>query len=124
MTTIFTYKNLTYMKRFLQISGMAFLIVLFTGLRNTASAQPAGDVSYQTFYDELSPYGQWIDYPEYGYVWCPDQGPDFRPYSTGGHWEWSDEYEWTWVSDYDWGWAAFHYGRWLYDPYYGWLWVP
>lgn len=124
MATFFTYKNLTYMKRVLQLSGMAFLIMLFTGLRNTASAQPAGDVSYQTFYDELSPYGRWIDYPEYGYVWCPDEGGDFRPYSTNGHWVWSDDYEWMWVSDYDWGWAPFHYGRWFYDDMYGWLWVP
>jgi len=124
MITIFTYKNLTYMKRLLQISGMAFLIMLFTGLRNTASAQPGGYVSYQTFYDELSPYGRWIDYPEYGYVWCPDEGSDFRPYSTNGHWVWSDDYEWMWVSDYNWGWAPFHYGRWFYDDIYGWLWMP
>jgi hypothetical protein len=124
MTTIFTYKKLVCMKRFIQISGMAFLIMLFTGLRNTASAQPADDVSYQNFYDELSPYGRWIDYPEYGYVWCPDEGSDFRPYSTNGHWVWSDDYEWMWVSDYEWGWAPFHYGRWFYDDMYGWLWVP
>jgi len=112
------------MKRFLQISATALIVMLFTGLRNTASAQPAGDVSYQNFYDELSPYGRWIDYPEYGYVWCPDEGPDFRPYSTNGHWVWSDDYEWMWVSDYSWGWAPFHYGRWFYDDMYGWMWMP
>ena len=81
-------------------------------------------ISYQTFYDELSPHGRWIDYPEYGYVWAPDIGPDFQPYSTGGHWVWSDEYDWMWVSDYSWGWAPFHYGRWFHDSYYGWMWVP
>ncbi|MBS1607730.1 MAG: hypothetical protein JSS70_02915 [Bacteroidetes bacterium] len=124
MTTNFTYKNSTYMKRFLQISAMAFVIMLSAGLRNTVSAQPAGDVSYQDFYDELSPYGRWIDYPEYGYVWCPDEGADFRPYSTNGHWVWNDDYEWMWVSDYSWGWAPFHYGRWFYDDMYGWMWMP
>ncbi|MES1215899.1 MAG: DUF6600 domain-containing protein [Bacteroidota bacterium] len=112
------------MKRFLQITGTALLIMLFAGFRNTASAQPGGEVSYQNFYDELSPYGRWIDYPEYGYVWCPDEGADFRPYSTNGHWVWSDDYEWMWVSDYSWGWAPFHYGRWFYDDMYGWMWVP
>lgn len=83
-----------------------------------------GEVDFQTFYDELSPYGQWIDYPGYGYAWVPDAGPDFQPYSTNGHWVWSEEEEWLWVSDYDWGWAPFHYGRWMDDPYYGWVWIP
>ena len=54
----------------------------------------------------------------------PDADEDFQPYSTNGHWVWTDDYEWMWVSDYDWGWAPFHYGRWDNDPYYGWYWVP
>jgi hypothetical protein len=81
------------------------------------------DVSFQVFYDALSPYGQWVTYQDYGYVWIPDVGPDFVPYSTAGYWVMTD-YGWTWVSDYEWGWAPFHYGRWDYDNYYGWLWVP
>ncbi len=112
------------MKRLLQISGMALFIMLFADMRNNVNAQPVGDVSYQTFYDELSPYGRWIDYPEYGYVWSPDEGADFRPYNTNGHWVWSDDYEWMWVSGYSWGWAPFHYGRWFYDDMYGWMWMP
>jgi hypothetical protein len=83
----------------------------------------SGDVSYQTFYDNLSPYGQWIDYPNYGYVWSPSVGADFKPYATNGHWVYTDM-GWTWASDYNWGWATFHYGRWFYDNSYGWLWVP
>jgi hypothetical protein len=115
------------MKRIMKIAVLAFVIILGSSLRNKASAQNynnRNDVTYQTFYDELSPYGQWIDYPQYGYVWVPDAGPDFRPYSSNGHWVWTDNYEWMWVSDYDWGWAPFHYGRWLEDEYYGWVWVP
>ncbi|MDO9254859.1 MAG: hypothetical protein Q7U54_05035 [Bacteroidales bacterium] len=81
------------------------------------------DISFQVFYDQLSPYGQWMDNPAYGYVWIPDAGSDFVPYSTAGHWIMTD-YGWTWVSDYDWGWAPFHYGRWDYDDYLGWFWVP
>ncbi|MGD1045120.1 MAG: DUF6600 domain-containing protein [Bacteroidota bacterium] len=87
-----------------------------------ASAQQ-GSVSFGVFYNELTPYGQWVDYPNYGYVWIPSAGPDFAPYSTNGHWIWT-EYGWTWVSGYSWGWAPFHYGRWDYDDYYGWFWVP
>ncbi len=112
------------MKRILKISGIAFLVMLFCATHTPASAQgPMPSVTYQTFYDDLSPYGDWIDYPEYGYVWHPRM-VDFRPYSTSGHWVWTDEYQWMWVSDYNWGWAPFHYGRWLYDDFYGWVWVP
>jgi hypothetical protein len=123
------------MKRILKMTALAFVILLGSSLRNNVSAQSdyhddspdysdSRDVSYQTFYDELSPHGNWIEYPGHGYVWQPGMGNDFRPYSTGGHWVWSDQYEWMWVSDYDWGWAPFHYGRWFSDPSYGWLWVP
>ena len=80
-------------------------------------------VNFQVFYDGLSPYGQWFDYGNYGYVWIPDAGSDFVPYSSEGHWILTDD-GWTWASDYEWGWAPFHYGRWFYDNSYGWLWVP
>jgi len=80
-------------------------------------------VNFQVFYDGLSPYGQWVDYGNYGYVWIPDVGSDFVPYSSEGQWILTDD-GWTWASDYEWGWAPFHYGRWYYDNSYGWLWVP
>ncbi len=82
-----------------------------------------GYVSYQVFYDQLSPYGQWSDYHDYGYVWIPNASRNFFPYSTDGHWIMT-EYGWTWLSDYPWGWAPFHYGRWDFDNYYGWFWIP
>ena len=81
--------------------------------------QPDG----QDFYDELGPYGQWVQTPEYGNVWIPDAEPGFQPYATNGHWI-VTEYGNTWVSDYSWGWAPFHYGRWYQDRYRGWAWVP
>lgn len=79
-------------------------------------------ITYQQFYDQLSPYGSWVSYQDYGYVWVPDI-PDFQPYYSNGQWVYTD-YGWTWASDYSWGWAPFHYGRWLEDPSLGWLWVP
>ena len=81
------------------------------------------EVTYQTFYDQLSPYGQWVQDPDYGYVWMPDVSPDFKPYATDGHWVYTDE-GWAWDSNYPWGWAAFHYGRWFFRDGYGWMWVP
>lgn len=81
-------------------------------------------MSYQTFYDQLSPYGSWIDYPGYGYVWVPQVDEGFSPYMTSGRWVYTDM-GWTWASDYQWGWATFHYGRWFRDPDYGgWMWMP
>jgi hypothetical protein len=95
-----------------------FLIVGFS----PANAQ-GRSVSLQTFYDELSYHGDWINNPDYGYVWRPNVGNDFRPYYTNGRWLMT-EYGNTWVSDYSWGWAPFHYGRWFYDDYDGWIWLP
>lgn len=88
---------------------------------NTTNAQAS--VSLQVFYDELQPYGTWMDYGNYGYVWVPRVDRGFTPYATNGYWI-NTEYGNTWVSDYSWGWAPFHYGRWLYDDLYGWMWVP
>ena len=80
-------------------------------------------VSLQIFYDELSPYGKWVQSPDYGFVWVPDVAEGFEPYSTNGYWAYTDD-GWTWVSYYNWGWAPFHYGRWFNDPYYGYVWIP
>ncbi|HXC04968.1 MAG TPA: DUF6600 domain-containing protein [Bacteroidia bacterium] len=100
-----------------------FILILTISLCTVVLPAQRASVSFQVFYNELSPYGTWIDYPSYGYVWTPYAGADFIPYSTAGHWVWTDE-GWLWLSDYAWGWGPFHYGRWLYDDYYGWLWIP
>ncbi len=84
--------------------------------------QAAASVSYQTFYDELSPYGRWVDYPGYGYVWSPTIA-NFRPYYDNGYWM-NTNTGWSWNSNYNWGWAPFHYGRWFYETGYGWMWLP
>jgi len=86
-----------------------------------ASAQVS--VNFQVFYDNLSPYGTWVNNPDYGYVWMPDINGEFTPYSTNGYWVLTDA-GWTWVSNYSWGWAPFHYGRWYNDPWYGYMWIP
>ena len=93
-------------------------------LLSATDVQPLPPVgSFQVFYDELSPYGQWIDYPGYGYAFIPAAEAGFQPYTSNGHWVMTN-YGWTWASGYPWGWAAFHYGRWAYDNSYGWLWLP
>jgi hypothetical protein len=101
----------------------AFALVCIMSVQKTFAQYDEAYISYNDFYENLAPYGQWIDDPQYGYVWSPNEDGSFRPYYTNGHWVMTD-YGNTWVSDYPWGWACFHYGRWTYDPYYGWLWIP
>ena len=106
---------------------LGLLSLLITMITLPARAQYndyEDDVSLETFYEELSPYGVWIDDPQYGLVWRPDVNQDeFRPYYSRGHWEMT-KYGNTWVSDYDWGWAPFHYGRWHHHSRRGWVWIP
>jgi len=111
------------MKNMIKSAIMLGLVLLFAGTTQKAMAQ-GEDVSLQSFYDELSPYGTWIQDPQYGYVWRPDVDQDeFRPYYSSGRWAMT-EYGNTWVSDYEWGWAPFHYGRWIYNRYNQWVWLP
>jgi hypothetical protein len=106
--------------RFAGLVALGFLLVTFSQTKTLAQDVV---VSYQTFYDELSPYGQWVDDPEYGSVWVPNEAPGYRPYATNGHWAMT-EYGNMWVSDAPYGWATYHYGRWTYNSYYGWVWIP
>ena len=119
-TLVYEIKTKNKMKLLINFSLIIILNLFSLTVPKESVAQ---SVSFQVFYDNLSPYGHWIDYPNYGYVWIPTAGPDFFPYSSNGHWVFTD-YGWTWVSYYDWGWAPFHYGRWSYDDYYGWFWMP
>ena len=71
---------------------------------------------------ELSPYGKWIDTPDYGRVWVPaSQDPNWQPY-TDGSWVYTP-YGWSFAPTVAWGWLAFHYGRWGWGPW-GWFWEP
>lgn len=99
------------------------LVTLFTLTGSyKAESQISTGISFNTFYTQLSPYGRWINNPDYGQVWIADVN-GFEPYSNNGYWEYTN-WGWTWVSDFDWGWAPFHYGRWTFIPTYGWAWVP
>jgi hypothetical protein len=90
-----------------------------------AEQQPV-NVTYNYFYDTLSPYGSWINVDGYGMCWQPSVvvvNRGWRPYCDGGRWIYTDA-GWYWYSDYTWGWAPFHYGRWLSHPTWGWCWYP
>jgi hypothetical protein len=91
-----------------------------------ASFQPEADAGASAFYNDLAPYGAWVQQPDYGLVWQPTVdtiNPDWCPYVDAGQWLYSDS-GWYWQSDYTWGWAVFHYGRWVNLPHRGWVWQP
>ena len=87
------------------------------------SAAPGDSVeTVDVFYDQLSPYGAWVDEPDVGRVFIPET-PNYVPY-TVGHWEYTS-LGFVWVSSESYGWATSHYGRWAFSNNYGrWYWLP
>jgi hypothetical protein len=103
----------------------SFLLMLGMGIAFSqhVTASPHAGISFQVFYNELSPFGDWVMDPVHGYVWVPYVDHGFQPYATNGYWAMTN-FGNTWVSNYSWGWAPFHYGRWFFSNFYGWAWVP
>jgi len=114
------YQQIKYKLTLVMLCAVFFITA---GVQKAHAQYSDVSVSYQDFYDDLAPYGIWVDDAQYGYVWVPNVTSDFRPYYTNGYWLMT-QYGNTWVSNYQWGWIPFHYGRWTYDTYYGWLWIP
>ncbi|WP_395738597.1 DUF6600 domain-containing protein [Prosthecobacter sp.] len=103
-----------------------FLLLFATLIAVAAPLTPAradDSVPVDFFYDALSPYGDWVYTPNYGYVWQPlaSQQPGWAPYSDGS-WVYTDA-GWTWMSNEDFGWLTYHYGRWIRMQHH-WFWVP
>ncbi len=101
-----------------------FLLALFAV--TWAMPRPAearSEISFDFFYDALSPHGEWIDVGDYGTCWRPrGVDADWRPYSDG-YWSYTDG-GWTWVSYEEFGGIVYHYGRWVEVDDEGWCWVP
>ncbi len=113
---MFTMKNIS---KSLVVFWTAITLLVTAGTSAKAQQQY---VDFDVFYNELSPYGNWYNDPDYGYVWQPREINNFQPYYTNGYWVMT-EYGNTWVSNYAWGWAPFHYGRWTMGRM-GWVWIP
>ncbi|MCU0784576.1 MAG: hypothetical protein MUF81_11155 [Verrucomicrobia bacterium] len=89
-------------------------------------APQAANVTYNYFYDTLSPYGSWIEIDGYGRCWQPTVvvvNRGWQPYGDRGRWLYTDA-GWYWNSDYSWGATTFHYGRWFNHARWGWCWWP
>jgi hypothetical protein len=74
-------------------------------------------------WDDLDAYGDWGDFPGYGYGWAPYEPFGWSPYGLG-MWSWYPGWGYTWISGEPWGWLPFHYGWWNFDPTMGWFWMP
>jgi hypothetical protein len=74
-------------------------------------------------WDDLDAYGDWGDFPGYGYGWAPYEPFGWSPYGLG-MWSWYPNWGYTWISGEPWGWLPFHYGMWNYDASMGWFWMP
>jgi len=101
------------------------LVFLFfvTGISTNKAQNYRDRVTFNYFYYQLLPYGQWIEINNNLYAWKPDRVSwNWKPYSIG-RWAWTS-YGWYWNSYEPFGWATYHYGRWFYDDYYGWIWIP
>jgi len=88
---------------------------------DSISGEPVASV--EVFYDQLSPYGAWVDEPGLRRrVFIPEQA-QFVPY-TDGHWQYTSV-GFVWISAQPFDWATSHYGRWVYSrPYSRWAWLP
>lgn len=118
-------------RRYAQFASLAAAAILAAGCAGTyqyQSESPDSDSYYSSgdvgpYYDDLAPYGTWVQVDAYGWAWCPLDVPfGWRPY-TAGYWADTD-WGWMWMSDDPWGNTPYRYGRWAFDSYYGWVWVP
>jgi hypothetical protein len=102
-------------------------------------------VSFQSFYDVLSPMGEWIQVSKedvdedlndgegqsysslaedenFLFIWKPTADASWKPYMNG-KWVYTN-HGWLWQSYDAWGNATYNYGRWWNSKKYGWVWMP
>src|SRR5476649_1000552 len=88
-----TLENNLMKTRYLLLAFVALSAFFLSPGLLRAQDNPNDDqgVSFQTFYDQLSDQGTWIQTDDYGYVFQPTvTDPNWAPY-TDGHWVDSDE---------------------------------
>lgn len=85
-----------------------------------APGEPVENVD--VFEDQLSPYGVWVDDPDVGHVFIPEES-NYVPY-TNGHWVYTSV-GFVWQGSQPFSWATSHYGRWAYSRNFNrWSWLP
>jgi hypothetical protein len=105
--------------RWLSIAILVMVVFTFSPAK---SAQADGFSFSVGFHDELSPYGTWVNYSNYGNVWRPYGYSGWRPY-VDGYWGYTN-YGPTWYGNEPYSPYVYHYGNWIFTPMYGWVWIP
>lgn len=102
--------------------SIAILVMVVFAFSPAKSAE-AADFSFSVgFHDELSPYGTWVSFSNYGNCWRPYGYSGWRPYMDG-YWGYTS-YGPTWYGNEPYAPYVYHYGYWIYTARYGWIWVP
>lgn len=104
----------------MKTGGILLFAIFLWG--SVAVSRAEDSITFQDFYDALTPHGDWVELADYGYCWRPFVDDHWRPY-TDGQWVYTDA-GYTWLSNEPWGWATYHYGRWTKVQGWGWVWVP
>ena len=84
-----------------------------------------GPESKSPAWSDLDSNGSWYDVPGQGYMWSPFQAsnPNWDPY-TCGNWVWYPQYGYIFVPCESWGFLPYSCGSWNYFDSFGWGWMP
>src|SRR5262245_3267914 len=105
--------------KWLSVAILAIAVFAFSPVKSDAYSNFSFSVG---FHDELSPYGAWVNYSNYGNCWRPYGYSGYRPYVDG---YWADSsYGPTWNGNEAWAPYTYNYGNWIYTARYGWIWIP
>src|SRR3990172_5660842 len=105
--------------RWLSIAILVMVAFSFSPAKSAEAADFAFSVGFR---DELSPYGTWVNFSNYGNVWRPNAYSGWRPY-TDGYWGYTN-YGPTWYGNEAYAPYVYHYGNWIYTAQFGWVWIP
>ena len=105
--------------KWLSIAILVIAVFAFSPVKSEAYSNFSFSVG---FHNELSPYGTWVNYSNYGQCWRPYGYSGYRPY-VDGSWSYSN-YGPTWNGNEAWAPYTYNYGQWIYTASYGWIWIP
>ena len=88
----------------LALMGVLALACSPVSAQSYSQHHPGVQIDVGTFYDDLAPYGDWVEMPDYGWSWAPHVEREWRPY-TRGQWIMTDD-GWFWDSNEPFGWAV------------------
>jgi|GEM_PF-3075405 len=105
--------------KWLSIGILVLVVITFSPVKSADASAFSFSIG---FHNELSPYGTWVSYSNYGNCWRPNSYSGYQPY-VDGYWSYSN-YGPTWYGNEAWAPYTYNYGNWIYTAQFGWIWVP